>query len=338
METESAQPDFWEDSDAAARKSRRLARISERLQTMDQLKDDISDLRELTDMAQDDESLREDVAQRYHDVERRLREQERLAYLSGPHDDGDAIVQIKAGAGGQDAQDWARMLLRMYQRYCREQGWDVTLVETAYGSGVWEGEPGIKEATMEVRGDYAYGFLNGETGVHRLVRISPFSSTDTRHTSFAKVDVLPAAVTDKEITVHIDPNDLRVDTYRASGPGGQYVNRRESAVRITHEPTGIVAASQSERSQGSNREKAMQVLRAKLYELARARQREKADELSANDVAASWGNQVRSYVLHPYQLVKDVRTGVETTNVEAVLDGHLTPFIEETIKLNDASD
>lgn len=242
-------------------------------------------------------------------------------------------MQIFSGAGGQDAQDWVRILLRMYQRYCEKQGWSTKMVAQSFGQGVWEGEPGLKEVTMEIKGEFAYGFLRGEAGVHRLVRLSPFSPQKLRHTSFARVEVLPEIKKPEELAIEIKPKELKIETFRASGPGGQYVNRRESAVRITHLPTGIVTSSQVERLQGLNRERAMKVLYAKLYERQRQALAEKTKELGAGQPSASWGHQVRSYVFHPYKLVKDLRTKVETDEVEEVLDGELDEFVEAEVKI-----
>lgn len=253
--------------------------------------------------------------------------------VSGKYDKANAILSIQAGAGGQDAQDWATMLLRMYQRYCQRKGYKASLLHQSFGeAGGPKGRIGTKSATLEIKGDSAYGLLKKESGVHRLVRISPFSQKKLRHTSFALVEVLPELPKEVEKEVKISPSEIRVDTFRASGPGGQYVNRRESAVRITHLPTGIVVACQVERLQGLNREKAMQILTAKLYQLKKVELQKELKEIKGERISASWGNQIRSYVLHPYQMVKDLRTRVKTSDVEEVLDGNLDKFITAETK------
>jgi len=262
-----------------------------------------------------------DLNEQIASVGAQLGQMEFRRMLSGEHDMASAIVSINAGAGGTDSQDWAEMLLRMYLRYCERRGWSTTLVDRQDGE-----EAGIKSATFEVAGEFAFGFLKAESGVHRLVRISPFDSNARRQTSFSSVYVLPDV--DEEITVEINETDLRIDTYRASGAGGQHVNRTDSAVRITHVPSGIVVQCQNERSQIKNRATAMKILKARLYE----EERRKRDEAlqAANDEKSDigWGNQIRSYVLHPYRMVKDLRTSHETSNPQAVLDGELQPFVE----------
>ena len=289
-------------------------------------------MEELYKFSLKDDKIAREFEKHYLALEKKISQEEEKILLSGPYDKGGAFLQIIAGAGGQDAQDWARILLRMYQRYCQKKGWETKIISQSFGQGVWEGEPGIKEVTLEVKGKFAYGFLKGERGVHRLVRISPFSAQKLRHTSFAKVEVLPEIANIKDLKIEILPKDLKIETFRASGPGGQYVNRRESAVRITHLPTGIVVSSQVERLQGLNRKTAMRVLYSKLFELQRKGLQAKIEKLKDKGVSASWGYQVRSYILHPYKLVKDLRTGVEMSNVEAVLDGELEDFIKEEIK------
>jgi len=268
-------------------------------------------------------------------LERKIKEKEIKMFLSGKYDRGDAILNIYAGAGGLDAQDWAALLLRMYERYCAKKGFKTKILHQSFGEGIGpEGRIGIKSATLEVRGDWAFGFLKKESGVHRLVRISPFSPKALRHTSFALVEVLPDISLGEEVEIKIRPEDLKIETFRASGPGGQYVNRRESAVRITHLPTGIVVSCQSERLQGANREKAMKVLMGKLYQLKLEETKKKIKQFKSDAISPSWGNQIRSYVLHPYKLVKDLRTGVETSEVESVLDGELDQFIEAELTQN----
>lgn len=245
--------------------------------------------------------------------------------LIGKYDKNKAIVSIYAGAGGADAQDWAEILLRMYLRYAQKNNWSAKVLQIKEGK-----EAGIKNVTLSINEPYTYGYLKGETGVHRLVRISPFSSAKLRHTSFAMVDILPELGDMGEIK--IDPQDLRVDTYRASGPGGQYVNKTESAVRITHLPTGVVVACQSERLQGENKKQAMKLLYAKLHQLLLKSKEKEISKLKGDAVSIEWGNQIRSYVLHPYQMIKDHRTGVKSSSPDKVLDGDLDKFIEAEIK------
>lgn len=255
-------------------------------------------------------------------------------FLSGEYDKNNAILLITAGAGGQDAQDWAAMLLRMYERYCQRKGYKADVLHQSFGEGGGpEGRIGIKSATLEIKGPFAYGFFKKETGVHRLVRISPFSAKSLRHTSFVLVEILPGIEKEEEAEIKIKPEDLKIDFYRASGPGGQYVNKRETSVRITHLPTGLIVVCQSERLQGLNREKAIKILAAKLHQLKRTAAEEELKKIKGEKISASWGNQIRSYVLHPYKMAKDLRSGVETSDVEGVLDGNLDEFIEAEIKL-----
>lgn len=262
-------------------------------------------------------------------VERRQLE----SLLSGEADGNDAYLQVNAGAGGTESQDWAEMLLRMYTRWAEQHGHKVGLLEKSGGE-----EAGIKSATLKIEGNQAYGWLKTENGVHRLVRISPFDSNARRHTSFASVAVSP--VIDDSITVEIEDKDLRIDTYRSSGAGGQHVNTTDSAVRITHIPTGVVAACQNERSQHQNRDQAMALLKAKLYEMELQKREEEQAQAHGEKTDIGWGHQIRSYVLHPYQMIKDLRTNVETTNSQAVLDGDLDAFLEAALahRLNVAGD
>jgi len=259
-------------------------------------------------------------------LEAQLHHEEFLLLLSGPHDRDDAVLSIHAGAGGTDAQDWAEMLQRMYMRWADEHGYKTEILDWLPGQ-----EAGIKTVTMRVAGPYAYGYLKAERGVHRLVRLSPFDEAHRRHTSFALVEVVPDIAS--EIEVQINPDDLHIDVFRSSGAGGQHVQKNATAVRITHLPTGIVVTCQNERSQVQNREMAMRVLRGRLYELEREKLEAERSRLKGEHVDAGWGNQIRSYVLHPYRMVKDLRTGVETGNVQAVLDGRLDEFIQAYLSM-----
>ncbi len=270
---------------------------------------------------EDDEATIHEVQQGLRTLAKRVRAAELERLLSGRHDASNAIVTIHSGAGGTEAQDWADMLLRMYLRWCERRGFDVKMLDLMPGD-----EAGTKSATFLVKGPFAYGYLKSEAGVHRLVRISPFDASGRRHTSFASVFVAPEL--DENIEIDIDEKDLRVDTYRASGAGGQHVNKTSSAVRITHLPTGIVVQCQNERSQHKNRAIAMKILKARLYELERRKRDEEKQKLHEEKKEIGFGSQIRSYVLHPYQMVKDHRTGVETGNVNDVLDGNLDRFIE----------
>ena len=274
----------------------------------------------------------EELEEESSKVEKDLKALEMEIYFGGKYDKGDAILSIYSGAGGQDAQDWASMVLRMYERYCEKNNFKVTVLDESFGEGGGsEGRAGIKSATLAIEGKHVYGLLKRETGVHRLVRISPFSAQKLRHTSFALVEVLPE-ITDAE-EASINPADLRVDFYRASGPGGQYVNKRDSAVRITHLPTNIVVTCQSERLQGKNKERAMKLLLSKLYQYNQEKQEKELSEIKGEKISASWGNQIRSYVLHPYKMVKDLRTEVESGQPDKVLDGDLEDFLEAEVKL-----
>lgn len=310
--------------------------MREKLGEFEKLKEELESIKEL--VKEDKSSFPPSLSPRESSVievfEKKLRDEELRVFLSGKYDKNNAILSISAGAGGQDAQDWVTILLRMYERYCQRKGYQTIVLHQSFGEGGGpEGRIGTKQVTLEIKGNYAYGFLKKETGVHRLVRISPFSAKDLRHTSFALVEVMPVISKEEEAEIKIKPEDLKLETFRASGPGGQYVNRRETAVRITHLPTGIKVTCQLERLQGLNRGKAMKILVAKLYQLKEEKSAKELREIKGDLTSASWGNQIRSYVLHPYCLVKDLRTGVETSNVEAVLDGALDKFVEAEIKI-----
>jgi peptide chain release factor 2 len=311
-------PGFWDDQARAATVSSEHARLQRRLDTFRSLESDIDDLEELE--ALQDESMREELDALRQSVEQRLAELEEARLFAGRYDAGDAVVSVSAGAGGTDAQDWAEMLLRQEMRWAERRGFKVEMLEASPGE-----EAGLKSAAFIVRGDNAYGLFSAEKGVHRLVRISPFDASSRRHTAFAQVEVSP--LVEETVDVDIDEADLQVDTYRASGAGGQHVNKTDSAVRITHRPTGIVVQCQNERSQSSNKATAMNMLKSKLLELEeQKRQEEIAKEKGeAQDVA--WGSQIRSYVLHPYTMAKDHRTNHEVGNVQGVLDGDLDGFV-----------
>ena len=311
---------FWDDAERAAAVSAEHSRASRKLEGFQALEGDVEDLDGLVEMAGEDASLQDEVDEQIASVEARLAELEEQRLFSGPYDSGDALVTVNAGAGGTDAQDWAEMVLRMLMRWAEARGFKVELLEVSEGE-----EAGIKSATFRAEGENAYGLFGAERGVHRLVRLSPFDSAHRRQTSFAGVEVAPVVQDSGEVEINDD--DLQVDTYRASGAGGQHVNKTDSAVRITHRPTGIVVQCQNERSQSSNRATAMAMLTAKLLERKeRERQEEIAKEKGeAQDV--NFGSQIRSYVLHPYTMVKDHRTGHEMGDVQRVLDGDLDGFV-----------
>ena len=328
LEKEIQNPDLWKDKERAIKISQELARLQEEITEFDELKKELENIKELGDEAIASSSPFA-IARVF---EEKLEKEELKIFLSGEYDGGNAILSIFSGAGGQDAQDWATILLRMYERYCQRKNFATKILHQSFGEGGGpEGRIGIKQAFLEIKGKYAYGFLKKETGVHRLVRISPFSSQRLRHTSFALVEVIPE-IKIEESEIKIKPEDLKIEFYRASGPGGQYVNKRETSVRITHEPTGIVASCQSERLQGDNRKRVMEMLYSKLYQLSQETREAELKKMKGAKISASWGNQIRSYVLHPYKLVKDLRTGVESSNVEGILDGNLDEFIETEIK------
>lgn len=294
-----------------------------------------SDINEFDDLEIELEELKEKFNEtRFQKFEKKLKEKELEVFLPGKYDRGNAILSIYAGAGGQDAQDWATILLRMYERYCQRRGFTTKILQQSFGeAGGPEGRIGTKSVTLEIKGYFAYGFLKKENGVHRLVRISPFSPKHLRHTSFSLVEVLPEIkITETEIKIR--PEDLKIEFYRASGPGGQYVNKRETSVRITHLSTKIQVSCQSERLQGDNRKRAMELLLSKLYQFYRESRETELKEIKGEKISASWGNQIRSYVLHPYRLVKDLRTNIESSDTEGVLDGNLQQFVEGEIKLS----
>lgn len=303
---------------------KQIAKLETRVKPWAELRNDMKDLQELAALG--DASMTDELAAQLSTLEKRFDELKEDLKLNGPYDDHDAIVSIYAGAGGTDAQDWAGMLLRMYVRYFEKNGWKYTTATESAGE-----EAGLKSVTLEVEGPFAYGKLKGEHGVHRLVRLSPFNA-ESRETSFAKVEVLPMIATPDEAT--IDDKDIRIDVYHSGGHGGQSVNTTDSAVRITHLPTGIVVAIQNERSQLQNKEMAMTILRSKLIQLQLEQHKDKISDLRGPDAANEFGSQIRNYVLHPYKQVKDLRSGYETSDPDSVLDGNLDPLINAYLEYN----
>ena len=319
LRTEMAAPTFWQDAEQAARISKRQADLARRVGPWRKLQNDVRELAELA--ALDDKSLTADIVAQLESLTQQFETLKSDLKFTGAHDTHAAIVSIHAGAGGTDAQDWTQMLLRMYVRFAEKNGWKVTMIDESPGE-----EAGIKSGTFELDGDFAYGKLKGEHGVHRLVRLSPFNADHLRQTSFAKVEVLPKI--DQPDELEIDEKDLKVDVFRSGGHGGQSVNTTDSAVRITHTPTNIVVSIQNERSQLQNKETAMTILRSRLAQLQMEQHAERINELKGPNEQAAWGNQIRSYVLHPYKQVKDLRTRYESSDPDAVLDGNLDPFID----------
>ncbi len=329
LEQQAADPDLWNDQREAQQTLQRLTRLKAELESWRNLEQQLTGLAELLELAdaEADDSLRTELAAELDTARVTLESRELALLLNGKYDDRDAFLSIQAGMGGTDAQDWAEMLLRMYTRWAEAHDYTATLVDLSPGD-----EAGIKSATLELRGPNAYGYIKAETGVHRLIRLSPFNSARTRQTSFARVEVMPEV--DDAPEVQINPDDIRMDVFRAGGHGGQGVNTTDSAVRITHIPTGLVVVCQNERSQLQNRETALRVLRGRLLERELQRQHEERLRLRGNYQQANFGSQMRTYYLHPYTLVKDHRTDVETSDVQAVLDGDLDAFIEAYLRLN----
>jgi peptide chain release factor 2 len=320
LEEEMGAPGFWDDQERAAQVTAEHARASRKLNTFRELEHDVEDLGPLAELAEEDPEIESELEEQVLGVQERLDALEEERLFSGRYDTGNALVAVNAGAGGTDAQDWAEMVLRMEMRWAEKRGFDVELLEVSPGE-----EAGIKSATFMVKGENAYGLYGSEKGVHRLVRLSPFDAAHRRQTSFAGVEVSP--VVDDIADVEIDDDDLQVDTYRASGAGGQHVNKTDSAVRITHKPTGIVVQCQNERSQSSNKAEAMTMLRSKLLELEERRRREEIAREKGEAQDVNFGSQIRSYVLHPYSMVKDHRTDFEMGDTSRVLDGDLDGFI-----------
>ncbi|MCU0496406.1 MAG: peptide chain release factor 2 [Anaerolineae bacterium] len=323
LEVETEDVNFWMKPDAAKKTMQALSQIKNDVEPWRKLAARINDALELARL--NDDGLAEELNQEVRELTALVEKMSIQALLSGAYDSENALLAIHAGAGGTDSQDWAQMLERMYLRWAEQSGYKVEIIERMEGE-----EAGIKSVTMSIKGSYAYGYLRSEQGVHRLVRLSPFDAANRRHTSFVKVELWPDI--QGEIDLDINEKDLRIDTYRAGGAGGQHVQKNDTAVRITHLPTNIVVQCQSERSQNQNRERAMQILKSRLFELERQKKEAQLAELKGENINAEWGNQIRSYVLHPYQLVKDHRTNHEVGNTGAVLDGRLNDFMEAFLK------
>ena len=321
-------PSFWEDVQNSQRVNKEVKLLKNKIQKYENLKSRIDDAEVLIllGMEEGDASIIEEVESELSRLEKDVEALRLETLLSGPYDSSNAIIEIHAGAGGTEAMDWASMLLRMYTRWCESKGYQVKTLDFLPGE-----EAGVKSATLQITGENAYGYLKAEKGVHRLVRISPFDASGRRHTSFASLQVMPEIEDDGDLD--IKQEDLRIDTYRSGGAGGQHVNKTESAVRITHLPTGIVVQCQNERSQIQNRETAMKVLRARLLELKEAERQKELEKMKGEQKSIEWGSQIRSYVFHPYSMVKDHRTNQETGNIQAVMDGDLDPFINAYLQM-----
>ena len=329
LEAETLKEDFWQDTKQSNKVLAKIKSIKNKVNEYRKIENEIQNLNELTELTnmEPDEEIAKDIIKSTKTLEQEVEKLEIATLLSGKYDANNAIVTIHPGAGGTESQDWAEMLYRMYTRWADKNGYTVTELDYLEGE-----EAGIKSVTFEIIGEYAYGYMKGEMGVHRLVRISPFDSGGRRHTSFASVEVLPE-ITD-DIEIDINPDDLRIDTYRASGAGGQHINKTSSAVRITHIPTNIVVACQSERSQIQNRETAMRMLKSKLLDLKEKEHKEKIEDLKGEQREIAWGSQIRSYVFCPYTMVKDHRTNYEVGNVDAVMDGKIDDFMESYLKFS----
>lgn len=321
IEQEAQSPSFWDDSQKAQARMSQLSALKKRFELINGLEEKLKYVEELSELADEDEELAEEFEKEIAKLEKELDEAELEAVLNEPEDRNNAILTIHPGAGGTESQDWAEMLMRMYLRWIERKGFKYRILDYQPGE-----EAGIKDVTILVEGPYAYGYLKAERGIHRLVRISPFDASRRRHTSFASVFVYPEM---EDIDVEIKKDDLKIETFRASGPGGQHMQKNETAVRITHIPTGIVVSCQSERSQHQNKLTAMRILKARLYEYYKEKEKEKLSDVEKEKTDIGWGHQIRSYVLHPYKIVKDHRTGYEVGNADAVLDGDIDEFIRQ---------
>ena len=322
MENKIQEADFWDSHESAQKILKEKKSLEDKLDELKSLEDGLSDINVMIEMAEESESREfcKEIEESFDELNKKIEAVRIKTLLNGPYDANNAIISVHAGSGGLDAQDWAEMVMRMYIRWGEKMGYKVKMLDNQYAD-----EGGIKSATLSVEGENAYGYLKNERGVHRIVRISPYDSSGRRHTSFASLDVAPEI--DEDIEVEINPDDIRVDTFRSSGAGGQHVNKTDSAIRITHIPTNIVVTCQNERSQHQNKENAMRVLKAKLVELAEKEHKDAIDQLKGDYSQISWGSQIRSYVFHPYTMVKDHRTGAEVGNVQRVMDGDLEEFI-----------
>ena len=326
LECKMQEPGFWDDSKKAEEVTKKSKLIKDKIENYDKLKSQLDDIEVLKDiMEEDDIESANEIIQTIKSIEHEIEDYNMKILLSGEYDKNNAIVTLHVGVGGTDANDWTEMLLRMYTRWCENIGYSVETIDLIAGD-----EAGIKSVTLKVTGEYVYGYLKAEKGIHRLVRISPYNANGKRQTSFASMEVLPELTKEQDITIR--PDDLKVDTYRSSGSGGQHINKTDSAVRITHIPTGIVVQCQNERSQFSNRETAMEMLKSKLVELKERAHKEKIEDLTGELKDMGWGSQIRSYVFHPYSMVKDHRTNVETSNVNGVMDGDIDLFINAFLK------
>ena len=329
LESKTTENDFWNDTDNSSKVLKQINSLKSKVEGFKKLNNELNNLLEMSELLQveEDEELAKELLKSTYTLEKDIEKLEITTLLSGKYDNNNAILTIHPGAGGTEAQDWAEMLYRMYTRWANANGYEVKELDYLEGD-----EAGLKSVTFSVNGDYVYGYLKGEMGVHRLVRISPFDAGGRRHTSFASVEVLPE-ITD-DIELDINPDDIKMDVYRASGAGGQHINKTSSAVRLTHIPTGIIVACQTERSQFQNRDTAMKMLKSKLLNLKEKEQKDTIDELKGIQMDIAWGSQIRSYVFCPYTLVKDHRTNYEVGNVQAVMDGDLNGFMDSYLKFN----
>ncbi|OOM79274.1 peptide chain release factor 2 [Clostridium puniceum] len=326
LEGQMQEPGFWDDIKRAEEVTKKSKAVKDKMENFDKLKSQLEDVEVLKEiMEEDDEESANEIIETIRKIEVQIDDYNMKVLLSGEYDKNNVILTLHVGVGGTDANDWTQMLLRMYTRWCEKQGYNVETLDLIPGE-----EAGIKSVTLKVTGEYAYGYLKAEKGIHRLVRISPYNANGKRQTSFASMEVLPELT--KEQDINIKPDDLKIDTYRSSGAGGQHVNTTDSAVRITHLPTGIVVQCQNERSQISNRDTAMEMLKSKLVELKERAHKEKIEDLTGELKDMGWGSQIRSYVFHPYSLVKDHRTNSETSNVTSVMDGEIDMFINAYLK------